>query len=82
MNRNSQTAERQRLRARLDGMRQMLLLAVGTGHRVYRTMDAAYLSGNIERMRLALEEFDRLPEEEKQYALGLDHNQDELTGTD
>jgi hypothetical protein len=70
------------LRTRVDILRQMLLLALGASHPCYRDIDDAWLSGNLDRMREALDSFENLPEEEKVYVLGLGHGMDEITGSD
>lgn len=69
------------LTQQVDVMRQMVLLALGTNHRIYQNLDAAWRSGNQTRMQRALEELDNLPEADKRYISGMDHV-DELTGTD
>jgi hypothetical protein len=70
------------LLARVDILRQMLLLALGASHPCYRDIDNAWLSGNLDRMREAVNSFENLPEEEKVYVLGMGHGTDEITGSD
>lgn len=71
----------QSLRNHVNITRQMVLLTLGAGHPFYQIIDAAWRSENLDRMKNALVDFDRLPEHEKNYAMGLDHL-GELTGTD
>jgi hypothetical protein len=77
-----QPAGSENLRSQLEILRQMVLLALGANHPTYRSIDQAFLSGNKDRMQRAIEDFEQLPDEDKNYALGLDHMQDDLTGTD
>lgn len=82
MQQASPVEETDALKAQLDIMRQMLLLALGANHPYYQKVVRALQTSDPERMREAIAAFESLPEYEKLYALGLDHSQDELTGTD
>jgi hypothetical protein len=82
MKKAPQPAGGESLRSQLEILRQMVLLALGTNHPTFQSIDQACLSGNKARMEQALRDFDRLPDDDRNYALGIDHVQDELTGTD
>ena len=73
--------DEQSLRNQVNLTRQMVLLALGADHPFYRQIDAAWRSENPDQMKNALADFDQLPDHEKNYAMGLDH-QGELTGAD
>lgn len=71
--------ESEALTQELDILRNVLLLARGPADALFNRVDEALRSTSIHKMREAKESFDRLPENDKNWILGVT-NDDEVTG--
>ena len=63
--------ETEALTQELDILRNVLLLARGPADALFNRVDSALRTTNIHQMREAKESFDRLPENDKNWILGV-----------
>lgn len=57
----------------VDILRQMILLSRGPADPIYMQMEFSLQARDADRLRDAIKAFDALPQEDRNYTLGMDH---------